>query len=161
MTTEQRIELAEDQLTRVLGFFGRVDSKASVVLAIDTGMLAYLVAHATPVEELTAGAAAAGVLAVVCLAVSLCYLYRGGTPDLHGGQRSLVYFREIAARTEINFVDEYLDVADEAYLKDLLGQVWRNSCILSNKFNHVEAALRWVAIALAPWLIALALFPSN
>ena len=46
MTTEQRIDLAKDQLDRVLGFFGRVDSKASVVLAIDTGMLAYLVAHA-------------------------------------------------------------------------------------------------------------------
>jgi hypothetical protein len=161
MTTAQRIELAKDQLSRVLGFFGRVDSKASVVLAIDTAMLAFLVAHAPPLQELAADAAVSGVLAIICLAISLWYLYRGGTPDLQGGQRSLVYFREIAARTETNFVDEYLTVADEAYLKDLLGQVWRNSCILSNKFNHLEAALRWVAIALAPWLIALALFPSK
>ena len=36
---------ARDQLDRVLGFFPRVDAKASVVLAVDTGMLAFLVAH--------------------------------------------------------------------------------------------------------------------
>src|SRR5437870_13905227 len=36
---------ARNQLDRVLGFFPRVDAKASVVLAVDTGMLAFLVAH--------------------------------------------------------------------------------------------------------------------
>jgi hypothetical protein len=33
---------ARDQLTLVLGFFSRVDAKASALLAIDTGMLAIL-----------------------------------------------------------------------------------------------------------------------
>lgn len=67
MTIEQRIDLAKNQLDRVLGFFGRVDSKASVVLAIDTGMLAYLVAHAPPVAKLEVGMTVASVMALYAL----------------------------------------------------------------------------------------------
>ena len=44
---------ARDQLDRVLGFFPRVDAKASVILAVDTGMLAFLVAHVPSPRLLT------------------------------------------------------------------------------------------------------------
>ena|SRR5437870_9427064 len=44
---DQRKE-ARDQLSLVLSFFSRVDSKASALLAIDTGMLAILSSNAPP-----------------------------------------------------------------------------------------------------------------
>ncbi len=42
MRSELLPGVARDQLNLVLGFFPRVDAKASVVLAVDTGMAGYL-----------------------------------------------------------------------------------------------------------------------
>jgi|ERR1039457_1504148 hypothetical protein len=44
---------ARDQLAIVLGFFSRVDAKASALLAIDTGMLAILTANALPLTTMS------------------------------------------------------------------------------------------------------------
>lgn len=45
-------EVASDQLSRILEVFPRIDSKASVVLAVDTGMLAFLASKLSPLHAL-------------------------------------------------------------------------------------------------------------
>src|ERR1035437_161529 len=127
MTQTQQLNLAKDQLTRVLGFFPRVDAKHSVVLAVDTGMLAFLAARAPGWPILQGWLVLFPIAAVVLLAISIWNLYRSASPTLSGGQHSLVYFREIARRTEAAFIDEFRHVSEDAYLKDLLGQIWRNA----------------------------------
>ena len=49
---EQRllIDAAKDQLNRTLGFFARVDAKASVLYAINTGMMALLIGNYPPIR---------------------------------------------------------------------------------------------------------------
>lgn len=69
----------------------------------------------------------------------------------------MLYFREIAQRTEAKFIDEWLQFMDEEYLKDLLGQVWRNSEILKQKFDHIRWAFNLLALAVVPWLLSVAL----
>jgi hypothetical protein len=158
MTSDKRLDLAKEQLTRTLSFFPRLDSKMSVVLAIDTSMLAFLATRAPALTGMNWCSGAAAVIAILLLATSLWYLYRGGAPDLKGGHRSLIYFREIAVRTESHYIDDFLQIDDLTYMKDLLGQTWRNSEILATKFNHLEIALRLLAAAIVPWLLALMLF---
>lgn len=158
MTTQQRIDLAKDQLNRTLGFFPRLDAKHSVVLAVDTGMLAFLFARMPTWHILVGWSAVAPIIAVVLLSLSMWYLYRGGGPSLTGGHDSLLYFREIAKRTEAKYVDAVREISEDDYLKDLLGQIWRNSEILATKFDHLTKALNLLAIAIVPWLIALATF---
>jgi hypothetical protein len=85
-------------------------------------------------------------------------LYRGAFPKLEGGSSSLVYFREIARRTEAKFIDEFMKQSDEDHIKDLLGQAWRNSEILKEKFDDLKAAFIFLALAIPPWVVALAIF---
>jgi hypothetical protein len=42
---------------------------------------------------------------------------------LIGGHDSLIYFREIAKRTETAFIEQFQQQSDEAYVKDMLAQV--------------------------------------
>jgi len=83
---------------------------------------------------------------------SLWHLYLGAFPSLEGGHDSLIYFREIAKRTESRFIEERSSQSDDGYAKDVLSQVWRNSEILRQKFNHISSAFNWMAVAILPWV---------
>jgi hypothetical protein len=157
MPQEQKTGAAKDVLTLVLSFFSRVDAKASVVLAVDTGMLGYLAAHLSPLNSMRWWDILAPALALVLLTISYWHLYKGAFPNLEGGDRSLVYFREIAKRTENKFIDEFVAQQESDYAKDLLGQAWRNSVILKEKFNHLKLSFSFMAAAIFPWAITLIL----
>jgi hypothetical protein len=155
---------ARDQLAIVLGFFSRVDAKASALLAIDTGMLAILTANALPLTTMSVMSVLSYVLAGITAAAlggSLWFLYRVAFPSLDGGHQSLIYFREIARRTETNFIDAFTAQDDDLRVKDLLGQVWRNSCILTAKFDSLKRAFILMALAIVPWSASVALFSSQ
>lgn len=151
-----RIDAARDHLDRILGFFSRVDGKASVILAIDTSMIALLATRS--LSQLNMGFIwIPTAIAALCLAVSLWYVYREGFPSLQGGEDSILYFREIDKRTEAKFIEAWKHETDERYLNDLLGQIWRNSKILTAKFDYVRLALIWLSVAILPWAISSAL----
>jgi hypothetical protein len=161
MKPEDLHAASKDQLNLVLSFFSRVESKLSVVLAVDTGMLAVLGADAPPLKILSLPMAIFAVATVLLLAASVCFLYRGAFPALKGGHGSLVYFREIANRTEHKFIEEFKHQTDEQYANDLLGQTWRNAEILKIKFDSLKAAFALLALALIPWVVSLALFAAT
>ncbi len=52
-------------------------------------------------------------------------------------------------------IDAWKDFTDEEYLNDLLGQIWRNSAILTQKFHHMKWAFYSLALAIVPWIISL------
>jgi hypothetical protein len=157
-------EAAVTQLDRILAFFPRADAKASVLLAVDTGMLAILAGNFPPSSSFDL-IILTTLLPVSLLGISLWHLYMGAFPRLKGGQGSLVYFREISNRTEARFIEEFTAQSDEAHVKDLLSQVWRNSEILKEKFDHISSAFNWMALAIPPWLGSIVLlaihYPSR
>jgi hypothetical protein len=155
-TLSSRIDAARDQLNRTLTFFGRVDSKASVIFGINAGLLAVLATRAFPYNALRWEIMPIGAT-LVLLGVSFWHLYAEAFPALDGGENSLLYFREVAKRTEATYIDAWKETTDEQYLSDVLGQVWRNSVILSQKFNHVKWAFNSLALAIVPWLVSLAI----
>lgn len=161
MENKELIDLARDQLNRVLGFFPRVDAKVSVLFSVDIAMLALLAGKA-PISTLQWNLfpSLVALLALTLVALSLFFLYQASFPRLAGGHRSLLYFREIAAREEAVFVDEFREQSEDAYLKDLLRQVWRNSEILKQKYDYLKYAFISLICALLPWLVALAIFAA-
>jgi hypothetical protein len=160
-TPQETLAEAREQLNLVLSFFSRVDAKASVVLAVDTGMLAVLASNAPPLRQMSILSGVAAITSVLVIAGSLWFLYRIAFPSLSGGQRSLIYFREIANRTESTFLDEFVGQDDQARLKDVLGQVWRNSVILKQKFDALRVAFVLMALAIILWVLAVALFSAQ
>jgi hypothetical protein len=161
MENKQLVDLARDQLNRVLGFFPRVDAKISVLLSVAIAMLALLAGKA-PVQQLqwNSGPALVATLAFALIALNLFLLYQASFPRLAGGRLSLLYFREIAKRKETAFIAEFAEQSEETYLKDLLAQVWRNSEILKRKYDYIKYSFIVLLCSLPPWLIALALFAS-
>ncbi|MGA7238848.1 MAG: Pycsar system effector family protein [Bryobacteraceae bacterium] len=157
---DQRKE-ARDQLTLILSFFSRVDAKASALLAINTGMLAILASNAPPVGTMSVLSYVLAGITLAMIAASLWFLYRVAFPALDGGHESLIYFREIAKRTESNFIDAFTAQDEVPRVKDLLGQVWRNSCILAAKFDSLKRAFISAALAIIPWATAVGMFSSQ
>lgn len=153
--------VAKDQLNLVLSFFSRVDAKASVVLAVDTAMAGYLAGRLPSFKTMPYWQPLIPLVAFVSIGMSFWNLYKGAFPNLVGGNLSLVYFREIAKRTEAKFIDEFSAQAEADYAKDVLGQVWRNSEILVEKFNHLKRAFIFMALAILPWVTSLALFAAR
>jgi hypothetical protein len=160
MEDAKLIDASKEQLTRVLGFFPRVDTVASVVLGVDLGMLALIANRALPLKTFEWQMAFAAI-PVLLVGFSLFHLFRGYFPRLKGGWLSLTYFREIAQREEAEFIREFRALNEQTYIDDLLSQVWRNSEILTQKFDHLSKAFMFLAWAILPWLIALVLLTSR
>jgi Family of unknown function (DUF5706) len=153
--------VAKDELNLVLSFFSRVDAKASVVLAVDTGMAGYLASRMPAASALLRWPMLIPLLAFVLIGISIWHLYKGAFPNLVGGNQSLVYFREVAKRTEAKFLDEFIAQDESTLAKDLLGQAWRNAEILVEKFNHLKCAFVFMALAVFPWVVSLAMFAAR
>jgi hypothetical protein len=158
MKNELLLDTARNQLNLVLSFFSRVDAKASVVLAVNTGMAGYLASKFPSPSTVSRFEVIVGLAVFVLIGLSLWHLYKVAFPNLVGGHQSLVYFREIAQRTEAKYIDEFSTQSESELAKDLLGQAWRNSEILTQKFSHLKSAFLFMAIALFPWIIALIMF---
>lgn len=137
MDHEQLVELSKDNLGRILSIFPRVDTVSSFVLATDVGMLAVLGSNAPALMSFRWYTVFAGV-PILFIGASLWHIYKGSFPRLEGGPLSLIYFREIAFRKEEEFVRDFMGQSEEAYLKDLLNQTYRNSQILTQKFDHLK-----------------------
>jgi hypothetical protein len=114
-------------------------------------MLALLATRAFPFIGLRWELLPAGVT-LLLIALSLWHVYKEGFPSLDGGEESLLYFREVATRTEAKYLEAWKAMTDDQYLADLLGQAWRNSVILTQKFDHIRLALTWLALAIPFWL---------
>lgn len=160
MTNKELTDIAKDNLSRVLGFFARVDTVSSIVLALDISALALLASNAPPLKTMD-GWSIFALVAVILISLSLYHLYRGAFPRLDGGPLSLIYFREIAARKEEEFTKEFEEQNEDFYLNDLLSQIWRNSEILTQKFTHLNYAFTFLALSIIPWLVALFVFASR
>jgi hypothetical protein len=160
MENQKGLIASKDLLNLVLGFFPRVEAKASVVLGLDTAMLSLLGITAPPIRSFEWSMIFALIPAGLIVA-SLVFLYLQWSPQLDGGHESLIYFREIARRRESQFIDEFVRQSEDAYMKDVLSQVWRNSEILKKKFDYLKTSFFLTAVALLPWLGSLAMFAAK
>ena len=153
-SSEHMVAHAADLLVRVQSFFPRLEAKASVVLGIDTAMLGYL-ATWSPQSGHWSWLMLLAVIPILLIACSLLQLYRCSFPELAGGYESLQYFQEIAKRTESKFIADFSAQAGDDLARDLLGQVWRNSEILTCKYACLKRAYTFCALAVLPWAVSI------
>ena len=148
------------QLNLVLSFFPRAESRLALVFGVDVSLLAVMTAAIPPYAKWDGRMFLAG-FAGILICISILHIWVGMFPKVDGGKleadrKSVVYFGTVGNRTETAFVSEFSSQTDESYTRDLLGQVWINSRILSEKFDHLQKAFLWLLVALVPWLAAIA-----
>lgn len=148
-----RLELAERQLDRIQAFHPRIDAKVAAVAAwllVEIGV----VAANTKLEDLKLSVVWIPLAAfMLCSAVSGTALWKCLFPDQRGGASSLIYFARIAARTEANYIRECHAATDASLLDDFLGQIWRNSEIVCDKYRRVSRAIKFATYSLGAMLI--------
>lgn len=150
-------ETAAKHLDRTLGFFSRVEAKASFLFALNTAMLGIEAMNVKKLDfevwyHLLALVAGAGLNLL-----SLFFVYRCIFPALKGGHASLLYFREIAKLREAEYLSLVKARNSDEFLDDYLAQIWRNSEILNVKFDAIKIAFQLTAIATLPWTAFLAI----
>lgn len=151
MENKDIADLAPKQLERVLSFFPRVEAKASFAFAVNSALLGVVAVHLDRGDFDQPLQMIALAFFAFALAVSYYYIYRCSFPDLKGGHASLVYFKEIGKLRETEYIKAFRSLSDEAYVEDILGQAWRNSQILTEKFRAIRIAFIATGLALIPW----------
>ncbi|MGN6236142.1 Pycsar system effector family protein [Dyella sp.] len=155
------VTTAKSQLDLVLGFFPRIDAKFSVVLGLDLGMLGVLASKIPSSWAAVPGATWCVVAGfATALIFSLVQLYRGSYPNVKGGEGSVIFFGHIANQTEHKFIEAFKELTNERLADELLGQAWRNSKILQEKISALRWAYIFMAVAIVPWVVALARFAA-
>jgi pycsar effector protein len=151
-------EFAKDHLNLVLSFFPRVDGSIAVLVGLEVAMVGYLapqMSDSVAWRNLEWSIVVSLSATLGSLLLSFVMLFRAGFPRLDGGSSSLIYFRAIAKRSNPEFSKEYHTADDPQLLEDLVGQIWRNSEILTLKYDRLKHAFLWLAVGIVFWLIAL------
>lgn len=155
MNIEEQTLIAERQLDRILQFSSRVENKVNILFATNIGIIAVTLNNLNYSDVSVWYISIPLFVSLVLISQSIFFLYKATYPRLEGGASSLVYFSEIAKRTERNFQRDFREQSLEDLKSDLLGQVWRNSQILSQKFSFVQKAFSWTLASTIPWVIFL------
>ncbi len=150
-------KVASDQLNRILTFFPRVDSRASMLIAANSAILGVLAARVRAEHLANWQVLIPAVLALVSLVYSFGSLYLCAYPNTKGGNGSNVYFASIARKTESAFVDEFRALEDSEWMRDLTAQIWRNSGILCLKFKYLKHSMCSTMLGLIPWALFISL----
>lgn len=138
-----------------MGFFPRVEGKASFILALNVAMFGVLAVN-YPVHHVGSPRGAFGIVAALLLALSISQLYVVFFPHLDSGpSRSLIYFNDIASLGWKAYHKAVATLESEDLLADLTCQVWRNAEILKIKFDKTRAAFIFTLVALPFWLLML------
>ncbi len=157
---EKLLANAINQFNVVLQFFPRADAKMSTLLGINIGMLAFLGTNVPPFQQWTLALWIACPLALVLMGISLLYVYKSSYPAIIADKRSLIFFNDIAAYGEDDFIAKFRQEFLKDYTDDMLRQIWCNSEILRERFHHLQQGYKALALAVAPWLLTL-MFSAN
>lgn len=149
------IERAEGQLDRILGFFPRVEARITALFAAVTVILGFSALNIGYSDLTKWYVSIPAVLLVLILCCAYYFLYKANFPDIQGGHDSIIYFSEIQKRTERMYIEKYEETSDDDYRRDLLGQVWRNSQILSEKYKNIKYAIYCLAASMVPFVVVL------
>lgn len=149
------LQVIEAQLTRVLSFFPRVDTKVAGLFTVNSALLTISALNVEAGDLARWYIAIPGAFLIIGLIASFTFLYKCNFPELEGGQGSLVYFAAIKGRTESTYKAEFEAVSDADYRADMLGQIWRNSHILADKYKAIAIAIRLTLATLLPFTVFL------
>jgi hypothetical protein len=159
-SVEKQLDLAEKNLDRLLEWVTRFDSKTSVVLGLDTGMLGAIGALAPAARFWDSLMLVFAILTMFFLSMGLLFVFLGNYPRLKSPNDSLFYFGS-ACRKDLNqYKQEFCKRVPEEHLQDLLEQCHRNSEILDHKFSYLSWAYVVLFASVIPWAVTIILFRS-
>ena len=99
---QQTLDLLDKILSKNLQSINNADTKATLLFAVDSGMLGVLTALIPIANKWTIGAAIFAAICGLILIASICFLLIAAFPRLDGPGNSVIYFGGIAFTTNFN-----------------------------------------------------------
>lgn len=147
------LPFAIGQLDRLMGFFPRIDSKATALFAFDVALLTLLGLN-FPFKDAQILVICLGVAVLLLSMMSLICLYSAFFPHLKSTvTASSLFFGDIAKGSASIYLHRLKTQTEDDVLADVVGQIQRNSEILAAKFKAVVLASVFTGIAVLPWLV--------
>lgn len=144
-------------LETMLEWITRYDTKASILLGVDAGMMSVLLALLPGVEAPSMTAKILAVFALVTLGFSAVVTLSANVPRTRGPKDSLIFFNAVADLAPEEYARRVTSENPTQHLADLRTQVRRNAQVVKEKFD----ALRWsyaaTLLAVPAWAAAIAL----
>lgn len=148
-------ERCENQLDRIIGFYSRIDTKASVIFAINVSMTGYLISRTSYLLLQLPSLWIFAVSYVLCLAISLISLYLSTKPNTTAPEESLLFFCHISLCDRTVFKERLSQLTELQLIDDLNNQIWANSDILAKKFKHIDTSYIMTLLSAIPWSASL------
>ena len=151
------IETQERSLDRITEWIRAADIKSSLLLAIDTSMIAAILGLSARPGGWTEWSGALILFGIAFLFASIVMAALSTSPQLTGKTPSLIFFGDIASRGPIEYSVRVESRTPSDYLKDLNAQCHRNSEVAFRKYRWIQRASMALFMGIIPWLIALPL----
>ena len=152
MLTEEQIRIAEQSLARQLDWIKSVDTKVSILVAVNVATLGLLATRIPAKPEDWCVTALFVCIGAGCYLLSLVFCWMASFPRLESPNLSMLFFGSISSRSPEDYASRFASLSEEAYLADLLTQVHRNAELASVKFGKVRWATGLLLVGTLPWL---------
>ncbi len=149
------IERAEKILLFQLEWVKTADAKVPPIFAINIAMLGVIIALMKTLSNWTIATAIFVALCLIPLVISMVFLVLAMFPRMSGPKGSNVFFGGITKKTEATYLKEMINLSDENYESDLLGQAYRNAEIAETKYFNVKYAFVSSFISVPFWFISI------
>lgn len=161
MDNKELINIAKDNLNRILSYFPRTDTLASFLGAINLGLILVIATNSPSIQKIGWSSAILGIIYLIITAISLGYLFCAIFPNLNGDGDSLIFFDEVARKSSETYTEKFCQQVEEQYLQDLTKQIWFNSTILKQKFEYLQMSAIFLILSFILGLILLTIFITN
>jgi len=149
------IQTQEKALDRISEWIRAADSKTSPILAIDTAMIAAIVALAARPGAWSQWSGLWIILGSAFPLTSLLMIAFATSPQLEGHQPSLIFFGDVASLSASEYDARVATRTQRDYLVDLNSQCHRNSEIASRRYRWIRHATLALLFGMVPWLLSL------
>ena len=155
MEVGDQIALLERVLARLIDWIGKHDSKASVLLGINTALLGVLGTLAGKQAVLSSCALILLAAAVLPLGISFMFIYLGNFPKIKAAHPSLLYFGTIGKLEARSYERQLRQLTQEEYVSDLISQCHMIAQIVATKFDRLQWAYRMLFLSLPFWSLSI------
>ena len=148
----EKLDLMDNILSRNINWINTADAKAGFVFLVTTSMLGVIAVLCPSVEELNLTALACSVVALICLCLSIFYLFFVNFPQTDAVKKSLVFFGCISKIEESRYTQKILMGITTEVLEDMAEQCHATAKIATYKFKNLKTSFKFLFFAILPWL---------
>ncbi len=150
-----KLDYLEKELSRLLAWIQAADSRASIILPIDTAMLGLMAALLPKYICISNQMLAFPILAMLLLLFSITCLVFSSFPRTDGPKNSIIFFNGIAKRNINEYESSVLNLTINEYESDLIQQCHINAEIADVKYQWVKRSMAGLFLATPFWIISI------